>query len=91
MEHLLTEEVKIEVITLKQQGLSDSEVGDRTGVSRSGVNYIWNRLLEQGTIQNPWNLTGRPRVLTRRQEYQIIRAARHNRNLTAQEIERFVG
>ena len=59
MEHLLSEETKVNVISCKLNRMSDRVTSIQTGVSKSQVNYLWDNWQNLHTVQNMWNKYGR--------------------------------
>jgi transposase len=76
------------IVALKMQNLTDREVARQTGASRSQVNYVWNRWRRLNTIDNLWNLDGRPRVFNEVEVQRMARRVRGNRQITAADLAR---
>ena len=68
------------------KGYSDRATEHISGVSKSQVNYLFNKWNEHGTVSNLWNTQGIPLAFDRLERFNIINAVQQNPFLTAQRI-----
>lgn len=64
-------EVRLEIIHLKKNGLSDEEVSRRVGYPKSTCNYIYNKFLKTGAVEN-LKKPGKPRQVTEKEERMLL-------------------
>jgi len=93
MDHLLSEQIRVEIVALARQGLSYRAIAriigqrfNRPSITHGTVSYVWNNYLRFQNLQNHWNLYGRPRILSQRDQRQIIRYVKRNRRVTVQQV-----
>ena len=86
MEHLLSEKTKVNVIICKLNRMKDRATSIQTGVSKSQVNYLWDKCKSLHIVQNMWNKYGRPRAFIAIEELDIYLYSLFNIYLTAQDI-----
>jgi len=71
--HLFSESDKLRIIELRGAGESYAQIGESVGCSKSGAKYVFDKYKDEGTIQNNWNLLGRPKSYSDRSERHLFR------------------
>jgi hypothetical protein len=90
--HLLSSDIKIEIIVLKRQDLSNKEVArrcrqlfNRPTISHQTVRYVWEKYQNSGEIGNQWSDHGRPTKLTIEMRNRILEYCIANRKAASRE------
>ena len=73
--------VRLDIIHWKKNGETDEEVSQRVGYPRSTVNYIYNKFLKQGIVENI-KPPGRPKQVSEEEEEMLIEAVEAHPDLT---------
>jgi len=61
------------IIELRGAGESYAQIGESVGCSKRGAKYVFDKYKDEGTIQNNWNLLGRPKSYSDRSERHLFR------------------
>lgn len=95
--HLLSEEIKYNIIFLKRDGLTNSAVA-REILARHGrkvhsatVKRVWERYQRTGDVANAWNEEGRPPALTQEDRERLEEAVIEDRYLSCSELKDLLG
>ncbi|KAM3911575.1 uncharacterized protein RB166_020172 isoform 1-T2 [Leptodactylus fuscus] len=73
------------IVTLRQQGLSQSKISKQTGVSRCAVQALLKKHQETGNVEDRTR-SGRPRKLTAADEMHIVLTSLQNRKKSSSAI-----
>ena len=80
---------KILIIEFMQSGCSLREVSRTLGIARTTVRNIWQKYLQGLPLENR-NSSGRPRILSKRDERRILVKIKKNPFLSAKELLEFI-
>jgi len=75
------------VLALRQDGHKQADITDFLGISQSAVCKILKRNREEGHWR-PRKSPGRPRLTTRRDDWQLLNQCRRNRKMPARRFRR---
>jgi len=79
------EHIRVRIVTLKQEGLSNSDIVSRTGVHRTTVERIWQRYLMTNSVQDRPR-SGRPEALSPREKRKVLFELKRGNSKTATSI-----
>jgi transposase len=81
------EQQRVEILTLRNQGLSWSQIAASTNKSRSSVWKTWKRVQNTGSFKDA-SRSGRPRKLNERDRRVVVGILRNSTSKTAEAIRR---